>query len=123
MPACAHALLQQFGAKLFGQEWIGVAVIDQHIGKPRAVLDQCDRVVLAPGRAIVAEISAERLDAPWHLRRRDDWRERAGRAIAMGCRSATVSAPWPPIECPRIDCLLASTGNCPATNSGSSSVT
>jgi hypothetical protein len=45
-------VLQQFGAKLFGQEWIGIADIDQEIGKPRTILDQRDRVVPAPGRDI-----------------------------------------------------------------------
>ena len=60
-------VLQKLGTKLFGQELIGVAIIDQEIGKPRAILDQCDRVVLAPGCARFAEISAERLDPPWHL--------------------------------------------------------
>ena len=58
--ACA---LQQFGAKLFGEERIGIAAIDQQIGKPRAILDQRHRIVLAPASAILAEIAAERLDA------------------------------------------------------------
>ena len=41
-------LLQQFGAELFGEERVGVAMIDQKIGEPRAVLDQRHRVVRAP---------------------------------------------------------------------------
>ena len=76
--------LQQFGAKLIFQEWIGIADIDKEIGKPQAILDKCDRIVPAPGLAPVAEISAQRLDSPRHLRRRDDRRKGAGGAIAAG---------------------------------------
>src|ERR1035438_2551114 len=76
--------LQQFGTELFGQELIGIAVIDQQIGKTRAVLDEGDSIVPAPGRAVMAEISAQGLDAPRHLRRRDNRRKRAGGAIATG---------------------------------------
>jgi hypothetical protein len=60
-------VLQQFGAKLGSQELIGVANIDKKIGKPRAILDQRDGIVLAPCVARLAEISAQRLDPPWHL--------------------------------------------------------
>ena len=51
--------LQQLRAQLLGQERIGIAVIDQQFGKPRAVLDQRDRVVRAPRRPVLAELAAE----------------------------------------------------------------
>ena len=59
--------LQKFRAKLFAEELIGIAVVDQEIGEPSAILDECDGVVLAPRRPIIAEISTQRLGAPWHL--------------------------------------------------------
>src|ERR1700694_3551365 len=59
--------LQQFGTKLLGQELIGIANIDKEIGEPRAILDKCDGIVLAPGVARVAEISAQCLNPPWRL--------------------------------------------------------
>ena len=49
---------QKVGAKLLGQKLIGIAVIDEEVGKPRAVLDEGDGIVLAPGGVIAAEISA-----------------------------------------------------------------
>ncbi len=61
------SVLQKLRTELFGQELIGVAIINQEIGKARAILDQCDRVVAAPGCAGFAEKPAERLDPPWHL--------------------------------------------------------
>src|SRR6185295_3051404 len=77
---------EQFRAKLFLQEWVGVADVDQEIRKSRAVLDQRDRVMLAPRRFVVAEITAQRLDAPWRLRWRGDRRKYAGRAVTAGIR-------------------------------------
>ena len=41
--------LQQFRLELLGQELIGVAIVDQEVPEFRTVLDQGDRVVLAPG--------------------------------------------------------------------------
>src|SRR5580704_777282 len=76
--------LQQLRAQLLGEERIGIADIDEKIGKPRAVLDQCNGIVLAPGLAGIAEVTGQRLDAPWDLRRRRDRRECAGGAIAVG---------------------------------------
>src|SRR5207237_5507035 len=76
--------LQKLGAKLLGQELIGVADIDQQIREPSTVLDERDGIVSAPSRTVIAEIPAERLDAPWHLRRRDNRRKGAGGAIAIG---------------------------------------
>src|SRR5580704_14035056 len=64
--------LQQLRAKLLGQERIGVADIDQQLGKSCAVLDEGDRIMLAPGVLVASEIAAERLDAPRYARRRDD---------------------------------------------------
>ena len=58
---------QQLGAKLFGQELIGIANIDKEIGKPPAVLYKCDGIVPAPAIARVAEISTQCLDPPRHL--------------------------------------------------------
>ena len=55
-----------------------------------------------PRHAIVAEITAKRLLAPRHLTRRDNRREGGDRAEPPGLRSATVSAPCPPIEWPVI---------------------
>jgi len=39
---------QQFRPELFLKEWIGIADIDEEFGKPRAALDQRNRVMLAP---------------------------------------------------------------------------
>ena len=47
--------LQQFRAKLLGEELVGVAIIDQKFGKPGAILDQGDSVMLAPGLLVAAE--------------------------------------------------------------------
>src|SRR5215475_7737939 len=58
--------MQQFGLELLGQELIGIAIVDQEFGKPRAVLDQRHGVVFAPGLPVAAEIAAKRLDAPGH---------------------------------------------------------
>ena len=55
--------LQQLGAKLLGQKLIGVADIDQQIGKPCAVLDERNSVVSAPGRTIIAGRIVKRLSA------------------------------------------------------------
>ncbi len=61
---------QQFRAKLFPQKRIGIADIDQKIGKSGAVLDQSNRIMLAPCFSIVSEIASQRLDAPRDLRGR-----------------------------------------------------
>ena len=62
------SVLQKLGAQLLGQELIGIANIDQKIRKARAILDQRDSVMSAPGGARFTEIPAQRLDPPWHLR-------------------------------------------------------
>ena len=46
------------------------------------VRDQFGRVPCLPRFAVVAQVSSERLLAPWHLRRRDDRRERGHAAVA-----------------------------------------
>ena len=52
-------VLQKLRTKLSGQELIGVAVIDQKIGKPCTILDQRDGVVLTPGGSLFTEME------PW----------------------------------------------------------
>ena len=84
MFAFSQAALQQFRAKLLGQKLIGVAIVHQQIGKSRAVLDQRNRIMLAPGLLVVAEIAAQRLDAPRHVRGSDDRRKGAGGAVTVG---------------------------------------
>ena len=124
MPASRACSLEQFGPQFLFDERVRVADIDEDFVDARAILDQRDGVMLAPGRAVVAEIAGQRLLPPRHLRRRDDRRE--GRDAAEAVRdgsSATVSAPWPPIEWPVIACRSMSTGNSAATSAGSSSVT
>src|SRR4029077_13837556 len=76
--------LQQFRAKLLLQERICIADIYQEIRKSGAVLDQRDGIMLAPRFLLVAEITSECLDAPGDLRGRDDRREGAGSAVAIG---------------------------------------
>ena len=39
--------LQPLGAELGGQEGVGLALVDQEVRRPRAVLDQGDRIVAA----------------------------------------------------------------------------
>ena len=58
---------QQFGSKLLGEERICVAVVDQKLGKPGAVLDEGNGVVLSPGLLVAAKITAQRLGSPGHL--------------------------------------------------------
>src|SRR5689334_2849983 len=58
--------VQEFGLELLGQELIGIAIVDQKLGKLGAVLDQRDGVVVAPGLLVVAEIASKRLDTPGH---------------------------------------------------------
>src|ERR1700687_3009125 len=77
-------LLEQFQAKLLHQERVGIAAIDEKIGKPGAVLDQRDGVMLAPRFPAIAEITPQRLDAPRYLRGRHDWRKSAGGAVTIG---------------------------------------
>ena len=84
MFAFSQAAFQQFRAKLLGQKRIGVAIVHQQIGESGAVLDQRDRIMPAPGLLVVAEIAAQRLDAPRHLRGRNDRRKGAGGAVAIG---------------------------------------
>src|ERR1700742_3350314 len=69
--------LEQFGLKLLAQKRIGVAIVDQELRESGAVLDQGDSVMLAPGSLVLAEIVAERLDAPRHSRRSDNRCKRA----------------------------------------------
>src|SRR5688500_14708899 len=71
----AASVGEQLRAKLALEEIIGAALVDEDLRYPRAVLDQGDRVVGAPGRAIGAEIEGERLLAPRHAAGRDDRRE------------------------------------------------
>src|SRR6266403_3144095 len=80
--------LQQFRAKLLHQERIGVAAVDQEIGKSSAVLDQRDRIVLAPSLSIVTEIGCQRLDTPRNLRGCCDRRKGAGGAVALRMRES-----------------------------------
>ena len=61
------SVLQKLGAQLPGQELVGVAIVNQEIRKARAILDQRDSVMLAPGCAGFTEIPAQRLDSPRHL--------------------------------------------------------
>ena len=60
-----------------------VADIDEDFCDARAVLDQRDRIMLAPSGAVFAEIAAERLLPPRHLARRDDRRERRDAAESV----------------------------------------
>src|SRR5260370_8282847 len=53
--------LQQFRAKLLHQERIGVAAVDQEIGKSSAVLDQRNRTVLPPTLPIFTTLPYPRL--------------------------------------------------------------
>src|ERR1700742_2010384 len=64
--------LQQIWPELLLHKLIGIAVVDQKFAKFRAVLDQGDRIVLAPASLVVAEIAAKRLGPPGHLGRRYD---------------------------------------------------
>src|ERR1700738_3688167 len=83
--ACLRACtLQQFRAKLFRQERISIAYIDQKIGKPGAVLDQKNRIMLTPGIYVVAQVACQRLDAPGDLRGGCDRRKGAGGPVAPG---------------------------------------
>src|SRR5580698_3082466 len=77
---------QQFRAKLLCQERVGIADVDEKVWKSRSVLDQRHRIMLAPRRFVVAEIAAQRLDAPRYLRGRGDRRKRAGGAVAVRMR-------------------------------------
>ena len=116
--------LQKLGLQLALEEGIGVADIDQQVGQPRAVLDQRHRVMRSPRRSVGTEIVGQRLFAPRHLARRDDRREcRDAAETAADGASATVSAPWPPIEWPVIPCRSGSIGKWSATSAGNSSVT
>src|SRR5437773_10960678 len=63
---------QPFRAKMFCQELIGIADINQKYGKSGTVLDQGNRVMLAPRLLIAPEIAGQRLDTPRDLRGCDD---------------------------------------------------
>ena len=64
--------LEEGGAELLCQEVVGVALIDQDIALPAAVAQQGARVVVGPGRPVVAEIASECLMAPGHFHGRHD---------------------------------------------------
>src|SRR6476620_273099 len=59
---------QQFRAKLFHQERIGITTVYQKIEKSGAVLDQRDCIMLSPCCPTVTEITSQRLDTPGDLR-------------------------------------------------------
>src|SRR4051812_41409434 len=75
---------EQRGLQLGFEEAVGSALIDEDLCDARTILDQRDRIRLAPGGTVGAEIAAERLLAPRNLRRRGDRREGGDAAIAAG---------------------------------------
>ncbi|PAV66445.1 hypothetical protein WR25_19838 [Diploscapter pachys] len=85
-PRLRARLRQQLRLQLLGKKLVRIALIDQQRRHPRAILDQRDRVMRAPARPVRAQIAAQRLLAPRHLRRRDDRRERRHRLEAIGKR-------------------------------------
>ena len=64
--------IQQVGTELFSKEGIGLSLIHQKVGDPRAILDQRHRIMATPGCAIITEIAAQRFLAPGHLRGGND---------------------------------------------------
>ena len=105
--------LEQLGPQLLGEEIVGLALVDEHLRHARAVLDQRDRVVPAPGGAVGAEIARR---APSRPRAPALGATIGAKAETLrkrpGLRSARVSAPWPPIEWPVIACRAMSAGKC-----------
>src|SRR5690606_24947775 len=77
-------LCQQFGLELLGEEIVGVTLVDEEVGEPRAGRDQRTGIIGAPRLAIFAQIARQRLLAPRTLRRRDDRGEGRDRAEAVG---------------------------------------
>ena len=84
IPASAHAASSSSGPQFLFDERVRRTDIDQDFFDARAVLDQRDGVMLAPGRAVAAEIASERFLAPRHPARRDDRREGRDAAEAIG---------------------------------------
>src|ERR1041385_3787046 len=68
----AACCFEQLRAQFVFDERVRRADIDEDFFDTRTVSDQRDRIMLAPGGGIGAEIAAERLLAPRHLARRDD---------------------------------------------------
>jgi len=66
---------EQFGLELFGQEIVSIALVDEQVGHGEAVVEQRAGVVGAPFLAVVAEVMAQRLFAPWAVERRNDRRK------------------------------------------------
>src|SRR3546814_938297 len=58
--------------ELLLKERIGITLIHQHVRHPRAILDQRDGIMPAPGIAIIPQIACQRLLSPRHPSRRND---------------------------------------------------
>ena len=96
-------------------ETFGRPLVDEDRLARRSRGDESRSLLGGPGRAVATEVAGERLLAP---------RNCIGAAIGAnadtdwyrpGFLSATTSAPWPPIECPKIPCRSRPTGNWPTT--------
>src|SRR6476620_10170775 len=73
---------QEFRLELRLEKWIHSTLIDQDKRSgPATLLDKRRRIVFAPPRRIVAEISGQRLLSPRRAHRRRDRRERRHRFV------------------------------------------
>ena len=71
-PGLGAGRLQQLGLQLAFQPGIGLALLDEQLVRPGAVLDQGAGVVFPPGDAIGAQVVRQRLLPPGAVQRRDD---------------------------------------------------
>ena len=83
-------------ARLFASEGAKLALVDQDDGRTVARAHEFTGVMGRPGRAVLAEIAAKRLGAPWNHGRRHDRREgrygAIGAGIAQGERQGAMPA-------------------------------
>src|SRR5258708_22747556 len=65
----AAGRLEELGAKLLGEEFVGEALIDKNLAGEWRAGDEGGRVIVEPGGAVGAEIPPRRLLSPRHLAR------------------------------------------------------
>ena len=122
LPGRMAGLHEALRLQLLFEKWIGQTLIDKDFAGMRLLGNQRAGIVLSPGGRIIAQIARQGFFSPCHLGGRDDGCADTER-YRSGLRSASTSAPWPPMECPNMDWRAISTGKCSASKLGNSSRT
>ena len=96
LPGLAARLFQKMRMELAREELVREPLVDEDRHAERATREELRRIVLEPAAAILAQVAAERLLAPWAAARGRDGRERRKRLVllrmTMGERERAVPA-------------------------------